>query len=724
MKKFIFLILGLLFATSAFGQSVFGIGGVRGLKWDGFGLRFQSPADSVIFEIPVSFESTITITTLIGTSFKVFDTDSDSIIAKPSGFALTNSSAVGVYVFQVKDGEGSLNAFSVDSLGNVIMAGDVAPGDDVLLADGAVIGITGNEVITFLAGAGSINFTGATVDIDGAFTATSVGADALVTAETGVTINPTVADGEDPSLILKFDADSDSPANTAETFTISGTAAADPTDATIDYTMTQALGYKFFGDQGEYLFITQDKVNNNMYLESDATQFFLRQSGNDAIALHATRQVREVFSDLVLAGSHFEFRPSSASTELTGNNVKQGLMLVEGEAAQTSTASLDAFCVDIDITSLGDGSAGNGNNLLNLSVSGSPLFRITTDGLFDGDGTSITSDNTLADTLIVTGQVDASTGFTDGTFTVDGSGAFTGVASIVSSGAISGTAITGSAEANFTNNAAAATFGAVGTDADVVLAFDAVTNQGSITYMEDEDRFDFDNDLDVIADLTAGTMISDGVLTALGAFTSLGIDDNADANAITISSGEVVTFVQAPVFASYTRHLDLDIGAAVLGPNAPTATTIGTSRGLGFDADNEAAYVEFEIPSDWDGASNMNFNIHWHPTSGDAIANTEKIKWDAHYRSVAIGEAVDNGTLVTATTTFTGGASEGDKETYQTVIVIVYTGGNQPLTAGDILYIQVDRDVTGEAGGGGSYSGMGIITLVELEYTSNALASH
>ena len=68
-------------------------------------------------------------------------------------------------------------------------------------------------------------------------------------------------------------------------------------------------------------------------------------------------------------------------------------------------------------------------------------------------------------------------------------------------------------EVNFQNNAAAATFGAVGTDADVVLAFDAVTAQGSITYMEDEDRFDFDNDVDVIGDLTAGTIASDGALS-------------------------------------------------------------------------------------------------------------------------------------------------------------------------------------------------------------------
>jgi len=57
---------------------------------------------------------------------------------------------------------------------------DLSASNDVLLADGAVVGITGNEVITFNA-AGSINFTGATVDIDGALTAASVASDANVT---------------------------------------------------------------------------------------------------------------------------------------------------------------------------------------------------------------------------------------------------------------------------------------------------------------------------------------------------------------------------------------------------------------------------------------------------------------------------------------------------------------------------------------------------------------
>jgi len=88
-------------------------------------------------------------------------------------------------------------------------------------------------------------------------------------------------------------------------------------------------------------------------------------------------------------------------------------------------------------------------------------------------------------------------------------------------------------EVHFTNNATATTFGLVTTDADVVLAFDAVTNQGSITYMEDEDRFDFDNDLDVIGDLTANTIVSDVDLSVGGAM------QYGAAGSVTIATGAI-----------------------------------------------------------------------------------------------------------------------------------------------------------------------------------------
>ncbi|KKN01526.1 hypothetical protein LCGC14_1126940, partial [marine sediment metagenome] len=174
-----------------------------------------------------------------------------------------------------------------------------------------------------------------------------------------------------PTLSITGDADSDA-ADTDETFAITLIQASDPTDATHDFTMTQALGYKFFGDQGEFFFITQDKVDENMYLESDASQFFIRQNGNDAVTWTSHTHLHQFFADKTGTGAHITFQPSDANIELTDQNARQGLMFIFGEAAQGATAAFDALYVNATLTSLGDGSTGDGNNLLNLSVSGSP----------------------------------------------------------------------------------------------------------------------------------------------------------------------------------------------------------------------------------------------------------------------------------------------------------------------------------------------------------------
>jgi len=94
---------------------------------------------------------------------------------------------------------------TIDASGVITTTSDISVGDDVLLADGAVLGITGNEVITFNE-AGSINFTGATVDIDGAFTASSVVSDGAVsgTTITGTAKISTTATTE--QLRLNYDA--------------------------------------------------------------------------------------------------------------------------------------------------------------------------------------------------------------------------------------------------------------------------------------------------------------------------------------------------------------------------------------------------------------------------------------------------------------------------------------------------------------------------------------
>jgi hypothetical protein len=88
----------------------------------------------------------------------------------------------------------------------VTASGDVSVGDDVLLADGSVVGITGAEIITFDGTANAINFSGATVDVDGAFTATSVTADAAVVAATEVQVGSSNADPSATAGALRHDS--------------------------------------------------------------------------------------------------------------------------------------------------------------------------------------------------------------------------------------------------------------------------------------------------------------------------------------------------------------------------------------------------------------------------------------------------------------------------------------------------------------------------------------
>ena len=169
---------------------------------------------------------------------------------------------------------------------------------------------------------------------------------------------------------------------------------------------------------------------------------------------------------------------------------------------------------------------------------------------------------------------------------------------------------------------------------------------------------------------------------------------------------------------SYMRFVQIPSSGATVGNTAPTPTTIQNTRGLGFDADAEVVYIVVKIPPDWDAATDLTFCVGWCGTAGDAIADTETVKFDISYNSVAPtgGEVVDQGTEATATTTYTQSGAGTDKEFIKTDITIPYTGGNQPLAANDALFIKFSRDVTGD-----SYSGAAIVQGWAMCYESNAI---
>jgi len=155
-----------------------------------------------------------------------------------------------------------------------------------------------------------------------------------------------------------------------------------------------------------------------------------------------------------------------------------------------------------------------------------------------------TAIDTQSPDLLITGDADADgTDFTTETLTISLTSNATPTSALWEFTSTQSAGYTFDKEITFKNNAAAVTFGAVATDADVVLAFDAVTSQGSITYKEDEDRFDFDNII-----LVEDNAIIDDSLIVRG-------NSDADSLNIVVESDSVKFHTEDPVQFNQNLHI-------------------------------------------------------------------------------------------------------------------------------------------------------------------------
>lgn len=186
-------------------------------------------------------------------------------------------------------------------------------------------------------------------------------------------------------------------------------------------------------------------------------------------------------------------------------------------------------------------------------------------------------------------------------------------------------------------------------------------------------------------------------------------------------SDYVATFDQvSSVVASRTRKIRLPLNSWVLDGSAPpTAGVAGVFPALGFaTAADDIIRNSLEVPSDWDGASDLALKLRWTNTAATAIAQTETVAWRCDWRSKAAGELYDAGTAGTATTTYTEADDPGiDKEIIETSITIDYDDGDQPLTAGDDLALELRRDVSED-----NYGADAHIIDAWIEYQSAVLA--
>jgi len=187
------------------------------------------------------------------------------------------------------------------------------------------------------------------------------------------------------------------------------------------------------------------------------------------------------------------------------------------------------------------------------------------------------------------------------------------------------------------------------------------------------------------------------------------------------SAGNITTTMSGTlVFDGYTRHIELQVGTAMVGSTAPTKTIVGTYAGRGFDADAEEMHVSFEAPSDWNGTSDMTMRVAWSNASGTAVADGETVIWLAELRADAVGDDIDAGSVYSTSGTHTQSGGGTDGEMYSTDITIDFDNANQPIAAGDVVGVKFSRDVTNDTYGAVHAT----VLLWEIEYTSTALSTH
>ena len=115
--------------------------------------------------------------------------------------------------------------------------------------------------------------------------------------------------------------------------------------------------------------------------------------------------------DLV-SGDKYNFN-SSASSELTGTDGEQSFFSIDPTINQSGTAAYNALKVDVIETAIGDGSTGDGNNLLNLAVGGTSKYKV--DRLGDVTGNSFSGTLQTTDVAAALPVADATSLVTFGT---------------------------------------------------------------------------------------------------------------------------------------------------------------------------------------------------------------------------------------------------------------------------------------------------------------------
>jgi len=152
------------------------------------------------------------------------------------------------------------------------------------------------------------------------------------------------------------------------------------------------------------------------------------------------------------------------------------------------------------------------------------------------------------------------------------------------------------------------------------------------------------------------------------------------------------------------------------GATAPTETTRAGTAGFRFDADTEIIYIQFCVPPDWDGASDIDVVIYC-VLNADETAN-DIIDWETSVVSAADHEDVDTAPTQSPGVSHDIVGDTGAGVLHKVTITLDYDDSTCPIAAGDNVSITLSR--TSDVGGAGYAAGV-IVNDICVEYQSDKL---
>jgi hypothetical protein len=121
-------------------------------------------------------------------------------------------------------------------------------------------------------------------------------------------------------------------------------------------------------------------VDEDGDVRADGTIFTTEVWNATVLSLRGDRSTVFRAKDALTSGDKFTFQPYAGPGSLSDADGRQAYIKIDAAINQSSTAAYDGIYLDVTETSTGDGSTGDGNNLLNLAVGGTSKFVVDNTG--------------------------------------------------------------------------------------------------------------------------------------------------------------------------------------------------------------------------------------------------------------------------------------------------------------------------------------------------------